>query len=190
MEQDEDLLALFRARAEDAIVLLRERYGRLCRSVAAHILPDERDAEECLNDVCLKVWNAIPPEQPDSMPAYLARVTRNLALDRYDYNHAAKRDSALTEAYEELETCLPLGNGGADATEQEILEKELRRVLNAFLSRQPQEARVFFLRRYWYGERIAEIAEENGVSEEKVKTSLFRTRKRLKAVLEKEGIVL
>ena len=155
--------------------------------VAQRLLADPRDTEECVSDTYLRVWNAIPPERPRSLRAYLARITRNLALDRYNYNTAAQRSTALTDAFEELEPWIVAGQGDPDT---ELDASELRRVLNGFLRRQSAEARVFFLRRYWYGESIREIAEECCVSEAKVKTSLFRTRERLRTELEQERISL
>ena len=104
---DDEILQLFYHRVEYAISAVEEKYGRLCRSVARGILKDERDVEECVNDTCMRAWNAIPPEKPRSLEAYLVRITRNLALDRYAYHHSQKRETALTEAYEELEACLP-----------------------------------------------------------------------------------
>ena len=159
------------------------KYGALCRSVAQRLLADPRDTEECVSDTYLRAWNVIPPERPRSLRAYLARITRNLALDRYKYNTAAQRSTALTDAFEDLAT----EQGDPDT---ELDASELRRVLNGFLRRQSAEARVFFLRRYWYGESIREIAEECCVSEAKVKTSLFRTRERLRTELEQERIRL
>ena len=100
---DDEILQLFYHRVEYAISAVEEKYGRLCRSVARGILKDERDVEECVNDTCMRAWNAIPPEKPRSLEAYLVRITRNLALDRYAYHHSQKRETALTEAYEELE---------------------------------------------------------------------------------------
>lgn len=108
-------------------------------------------------------------------------------MDRYNYNTAARRSTALTDAFEELEPWIVAGQGDPDT---ELDASELRRVLNGFLRRQSAEARVFFLRRYWYGESIREIAEECCVSEAKVKTSLFRTRERLRTELEQERIRL
>ena len=107
------------------------------------------------NDTCMRAWNAIPPEKPRSLEAHLVRITRNLALDRYAYHHSQKRETALTEAYEELEACLPLAK---DGPEEAAMVQELQRTLNDFLRAQPEDARRFFLRRYWYGESIAEIA--------------------------------
>lgn len=167
---DDEILQLFYHRVEYAISAVEEKYGRLCRSVARGILKDERDVEECVNDTCMRAWNAIPPEKPRSLEAYLVRITRNLALDRYAYHHSQKRETALTEAYEELEACLPLAK---DGPEEAAMVQELQRTLNDFLRAQPEDARRFFLRRYWYGESIAEIAEACGAG-----TSGFRLQPR------------
>lgn len=185
--EDEEIIALFFRRAEAAITQTQEKYGRLCLSVARRILPDDRDAEECVSDACLRAWNAIPPEHPRSLRSYLVRITRNLALDKYAYNNAEKRGTALTSAFEELEPCLPATLGDAESG---VEAHEFSRVLNVFLRAQSKDARIFFVRRYWYGESIREIADACRVSEEKVKTSLFRTRNRLKNALEKEGITV
>ena len=104
--EDKQIISLFFQRSEQALIQIKEKYHALCLSIARRILPDERDAEECVGDVLLKIWNSIPPEQPDSLCAYLSRITRNTALDRYSYNHAEKRSTALTGAYEELEGTL------------------------------------------------------------------------------------
>ena len=116
---DDEILQLFYHRVEYAISAVEEKYGRLCRSVARGILKDERDVEECVNDTCMRAWNAIPPEKPRSLEAYLVRITRNLALDRYAYHHSQKRETALTEAYEELEACLPLAKDGPEEAKRQ-----------------------------------------------------------------------
>lgn len=159
---DQEIIQLFFQRCEEAVTQTQKKYGALCRSVAQRLLSDPRDTEECVSDTYLRAWNAIPPERPRSLRAYLARITRNLALDRYKYNTAAQRSTALTDAFEELEPWIATEQGDPDT---ELDASELRRVLNGFLRRQSAEARVFFLRRYWYGESIREIAEECCVSE-------------------------
>ena len=184
---DEEILLLFAHRAQDVLSAVQEKYGRLCRAVARNILNDERDVEECVNDACMRAWNAIPPERPRSLEAYLSRITRNLALDRYAYNHSQKRASALTASYEELAACLPAAEDGVEAA---LDAQRLRQILNAFLRAQPEEARRFFLRRYWYGESIGEIAAACGAGEGKIRSSLFRTRARLRKKLEEEGVFL
>lgn len=184
--EDEAIVRLFFAREETAITETQHKYGRVCLAVARRILPDERDAEECVSDACLRAWNAIPPDRPRSLSAYLARITRNLALDRRSYNQAEKRSTALECAFEELEPWLCTEN----TPEKALDGAELRRFLNGFLRSEPQQARVFFLRRYWYGESIREIAEDCGCSEARVKSSLFRTRNHLREALDKEEITL
>ena len=183
--EDKEIIDLFFQRSEQAITLVKESYSKLCLSIARRILPDERDVEECLEDVLLKTWNSIPPEQPASLAAYLSRITRNTALDRYSYNHAEKRSSTLTEAFEELEGSL----ASTFNIEHLAQEKEFRQFINEFLKNLKKENRIYFVRRYWYGEHISEIAAACGVSEEKIKSSLFRTRNRLKSILEKEGVL-
>ena len=183
---DNEIVQLFLARSEEGIAQSERKYGALCRGVIRRILPDERDAEECLNDVWGRVWSAIPPERPRVLSAFLARIARNLALDRYAYNCAEKRASALTEAFDELEPCLI----GADDAQRAAEAGEFRAWLRRFLAAQPRESRVFFVRRYWYGESVSEIAQAVGASEEKVKSSLFRTRNRLREAMKKEGIAL
>ena len=181
--EDNQIIGLLLQRSESAISALKEKFGGFCRSVIARILPDPRDVEECINDTYLRVWNSIPPQRPQRLDSYLARVARNAALDRYDYNTASKRSSTLTAAYEELEFYLPCNR-------QDVDEVELRTFINGFLRSLPKESRVMFVRRYWYGEAIDEIADAFGCSEEKVKSSLFRTRKKLREAMIKEEIHL
>lgn len=183
---DEEIVRLYYERSEDGIAQSEQKYGRLCRSVIRRILPDERDAEECLSDVWIRTWNSIPPEKPRVLGAFLARIARNLALDKLSYNGAGKRASALTEAFEELEPCLV----GADDTQKSVEASEFSIWLQDFLRAQTRENRVFFVRRYWYGESVSEIASACGCSAEKVKSSLFRTRNRLREAMLKEDIAI
>ena len=141
LPEDQQIVRLFFQRSEKAITYTRQKYGSLCISVARRILSDPRDAEECVNDTYLHAWNAIPPEKPDSLKAFLARITRNLALDRYDYNTADQRNTALTEAFEQLEPWLTVKTGESEA---ELDSAEINRVLNSFLRKQTLEARTLF----------------------------------------------
>ena len=185
--EDEQIITLFFQRSPDALPETRRKYGALCQSVARKILPDQRDVEECVSDMLMRLWNAIPPERPRCLSAYIARITRNLSLDRYSYNMAEQRSTALTQAFEELEPWLPASTSDP---EHSFDEKHFHTVMNDFLRTLPKEPRAFFLRRYWYGESIREIADAFRVSEAKVKTSLFRTRQCLRETLYKEGIVI
>ena len=181
--EDRSIIELFFKRSEQAIEEIRLKYEKLCASIIRRIVPDSRDVEECVSDTWLRIWNSIPPEKPESLKSYVARVSRNLALDRYDYNTAEKRSTALTEAFEELEPCLPEVERVEEAT-------EFRVFINSFLRSLAEETRVIFVLRYWYGYSLAEIAGELSVSEAKIKSSLFRTRNRLLDAMTKEGMAL
>ena len=180
--KDEETITLLNQRDERGITALRESYGRLLTSLAYGILRSEQDAEECESEALLRAWNSIPPERPRSLCAWLCRVTRRLALDRWDYNRAAKR-SAEVLPMDELADFI---GGNSDAADR-LSEKELTRLLNEFLSKQDRTTRIIFLRRYWFGDTSAEIAERLGAGESMVKSRISRTLKRLKEFLRKEG---
>ena len=181
--EDQQIIGLLFQRSESAIAALQEKFGGLCRSIISHILPDRRDVEECTSDTYLRVWNSIPPQKPVRLDSYLARIARNVALDRYDYNTASMRNTDLTLAYEELELYLPTRDQETDAA-------EFRTFLNRFLRSLPKDSRIMFIRRYWYGESICSIAQNFRCGEEKVKSNLFRTRKKLRDAMIKEEIYL
>jgi RNA polymerase sigma-70 factor (ECF subfamily) len=181
--EDLQIIALFFERSEQAIRELQDKYGGLCRSVVSNILSDRRDVEECVSDTYLRIWRSIPPQHPDRLDSYVARVARNAALDRYDYNGAALRNSSLSLAYEELEFVIPSRDGAIDAI-------VFRTFLSQFLRNQKKKARMMFIRRYWYGDSIQQIAEAFGCGEEKVKSTLFRVRNKLRDAMIKEEIYL
>lgn len=181
--EDTQILELFRNRSQEAIAQVQEKYGRYCRSIAYHILGTETDADECVNDTLLKAWNAIPPEKPDRLSLFLGKITRNLALDRFRRENAAKRGgSQVPTVLEELEEALP------DNAEDIADSIALRDALNRFLRQLPEDSRRIFLLRYWHLCTVSEIAEKCGGKEGWVKTRLFRTRRQLKSFLEQEGI--
>ena len=159
---DAQIIESFFRRDPAALDAVQQKYGKRCLAAAGHILPDSRDAEECVSDVWLRLWNAIPPERPRSLAAYIATVTRRLALDKCDYNRAAQRRSDLTLAFDELEGCL----SGPDEAQAAVERQDFGRVLNGFLGTLTRQSRAFFVRRYWYGESIREIAERCGAGEE------------------------
>lgn len=182
--EDGQIIGLFFARSEQAIEETMAAYRALCTAVARNILTDERDVEECIQDTCIRAWNTIPPQRPRSLGAFLASITRNLALDRYAYNHAEKRSTSLTAAFEELE---PFLTHSADPSECSG-EQEFRQALHSFLKKLPREKRVIFVRRYFYGDSVRDVATFCGCTEGKVRTVLFRVRSDLKTALEREGI--
>ena len=181
--EDQQIIGLLFQRSETAIFVLQQKFGGLCRSIISNILTDRRDVEECMSDTFLRVWNSIPPQHPDRLDSYVARIARNVALDRYDYNTASMRNTGLTLAYEELAMYLPSREDQSDGV-------EFKNFINNFLRGLPKVPRMMFVRRYWYGESIAQIAAAFECSEEKVKSSLFRTRNKLRQAMIKEGIYL
>ena len=181
--EDLQIIELLFRRSELAITVLQQQFGGLCRSVISKILPDSRDVEECTSDTYLRVWNSIPPQHPARLDSYIARIARNVALDRYDYNTASMRHTGLTFAYEELAPYLP-------SHAQETDNADFRSFINRFLRGLPKTNRMMFIRRYWYGESIAQIARAFECSEEKVQSILFRTRNKMRQAMMKEGIYL
>ncbi len=181
--EDREILKLFRQRSEEAIPALETRYGQHLGALALRLLGNPQDAEECVNDTYLSAWNAIPPEEPAHLFAYLAAICRNRALNCLDRARAQKRRGEVVALTEELEGCIPDGR-----REQEVTSREVAQALNLFLQGLGEEPRRFFLRRYWYAESVRQIARDCGVSESKVKMSLLRSRNKLREFLEKEGL--
>ena len=185
--EDKQIVALYWKREERAITASEEKYGPVCRSVSYNILQSRPDAEECVNDTWLHAWNSMPPQRPSILSAFFGKLARNLSLDRWRRNRAAKRGGSQVElALHELGDCLPAPGG----PEQALDEKETGRVISQFLRSQPELDRALFIRRYWHLESIAALAQSFHLRESQVKSRLFRTRQRLKAALEQEGIAV
>ena len=179
--EDEEIIALLFNRDERGLFELNKKYGGRLGLLAELILPAP-DAAECVNDTYLAVWESIPPRAPEYLFAYTAKICRNLALNRVEWNHAAKRDMVFVELSEELGSLAPDLSDG-------ISRQELAKAIADFLNRQTKEQREMFVRRYWYGETIKELAESFGCRQGKVKSVLFRLRRGLRRELEKEGIL-
>lgn len=183
--EDQKIIELFFARSEDAIEWTRKKYGALCARIAGNMLSNPEDADECVNDTFLALWNAIPPAQPQLLGAYAARIARNQARKRLTYNAAQKRGSEMTLSLEELDACL----AGPTDVEREVQSRELTQAVEGFLETLDADSRNIFLRRYWFFDSIEQIAAGLGMSQSKVKTRLFRARGKLREYLIKEGYV-
>ena len=184
---EKEIIELYWVRSELAIEETARKYGRFCHSIAYNILLNREDSEECVNDTYLHAWNAIPPRRPDKLSAFVGKITRNLALKKYEKNTAVKRGGGQVPlALEELAECIP----SPDSVERQMNDQILAEVLNRFLAGLSSETRRIFLRRYWKLDTVNEIAQELGISESKVKMSLIRTRGKLRSFLEQEGIGL
>lgn len=180
---DETIIELFFARSEQAIRELDRKYGKACYRLSYNILNNSQDAEECVNDAYLGTWNAIPPERPNPLIAFLWKIVRNLSIMRYHANTAQKRTCYYAVALDELEDCL----ASHRTVDSEIDEKELIRTIEKFLKMLSAENRVIFMPRYWFFDSYAEIAEQTGVSEKNVSVKLTRIRKQLQKYLKERG---
>lgn len=183
---DKEIIALFFQRNENAITETDRKYGKCCRSVSYIILSSAEDSEECVNDAYLDLWNSIPPTRPMNFALYLISIVRRKSLMVLRKRYAGKRGKGeYALCLDELDECL-----AAPGTPENAVEaKELADCINHFLSKLSETDRRIFMCRYWLTTPISEIAGKTGFSESKVKSSLFRTRTKLKNYLEKEGLI-
>ena len=182
--EDKKLIDLFQRREESAIQLTEQAYGGYCAGIVRGILPGEQDVEEILSDTWLRLWNSIPPQTPQYLKLYAARIARNLAFDRYRSMRREKRGAGeVTLALSELEGCIPHPARVEDALEAEELKMQIHR----FLESQPSRDRSIFLRRFFFLEDAKTIARRYGMQEGNVRTVLTRMRKKLRVYLEKEA---
>lgn len=177
--EDNKIIELFFQRSENAITQLAEKYGRLCLKVAQNILNNASDAEECLNDTYLGVWNSIPPNHPESLSAYVCKIARNLSLKRYSYNTASKRNSNYDVALDELEDTLASFKSVEDEAEERALTKDIEQFLDSL----NETDRVIFMRRYYFSDSYADIAQMTGLTEKNVSVRLTRLRSKMKDYL-------
>ena len=183
--EDHAIVGLYWSRNPEAIQRTSEKYDGYCRAIARNILPDRRDAEECVNDTWLNAWNAMPENRPSLLAPFLGKITRNLAFTRWRASHTEKRGSGeLPLVLDELTECVSPAN-----TLQDVEAAELEEAVNRFLHTLPERECGVFLRRCWFTESIADIAKRYGMRESTVRTSLFRSREKLRRHLTKEGLL-
>jgi len=182
---DQQIIELYWQRDTAAIQETSKKYGAYCYAIANNILDSKEDSEECVNDTWLKTWNAIPPQRPAILQMFLAKITRNLSLDRFLARTAQKRGSGeMPLVLDELAECIPSSSDVAGEYER----KELGRFIRKYINSLPERDRNIFLRRYFYANSIADISIRYGLSENNVMVILSRTRKKLKNRLQKEGL--
>ena len=207
--EDAQIIELFFVRSEDAISELDKKYGKLCHKLAdnilasaqdaeargsatltvrsCNILASAQDAEECVNDAYLSTWNAIPPQRPESLPAFVGTLVRRCSITRYRANTAMKRNSHYDMCMEELETFLA---SPQQAAEEHYAARELAAAIERFLDTQSKENRVLFMRRYWYADSFAEIGKLLGITEGNARLRLTRMRKQLKTYLTEQEVLV
>ena len=175
---DQDIVALYFARNEQAIRETDTKYGKVCMQVSMNILESRPDAEECVNDTYLKTWNSIPPTKPNSLCAFVCRIVRNLSLNRLRDLRREKRNRELTLSLDELEACIPAAIESSS---------ELADLLNAFLADLEETERVLFMGRYWYSCAIDDLAASMGLTKKAVYMRLYKIRERLRGFLAERG---
>ena len=182
---DEKIVEMYWSRSEDAITETSKKYGHYCHSIAYNILRNHADSEECVNDTYLSAWNSMPTKRPSKLGAFLAVITRNISLKKYNYYSAKKRGGTQVPlVLDELLDCV----SGNDTTEDIIETMHFEKVLNDFLESLSEQSRNIFVCRYWHLLSVKEIAVKYKMTESNVKVSLHRARNALKIILEKEGI--
>ena len=181
---DLKIINLLWQRAETAIEALSKKFGNRLMSISMNILGVRQDAEEAVNDTYLAVWNTIPPKKPDPLAGFVYATGRNISLDRLKYITAEKRDGRYDVPIDELANCIP-----APALEDTVDAKELGLAINRFLGTVSADNRTLFLRRYWFGDSVQEIAKDLGLRENAASVRLGRIRMQLREHLMKEGFV-
>lgn len=182
--RDDEIIALCSGRDEKALAEISGKYGAYCRAVAENILRNSEDAEECVNSALLAFWNCVPPEKPENLRIFLAKITRNLALNKLRERNTGKRGGNETAViFDEISECIPSG----ESVEENFIAKELGESINRFAKNLPERERNIFVRRYFFMESAEEIGKRYAVSSGNVAVILHRIRKKLRKYLETEG---
>lgn len=184
--EDEKIIELFFARSEQSIRELDRKYGRICHRLSYNIVNNRQDAEECVNDTYLGVWNKIPPAEPKPLLTYLCKIVRNISLKKYYRKEAAKRRSSYTVAMEEMEECIAT----PDTVETQLEARELAHIIEGFLDTLTAENRVIFMRRYWFSDSCRDIAGFVGLTEKNITVRLTRIRGKLKEYLAERDVLV
>ena len=179
MIDDEKIIEMFFERSEQGIRELDIKYGKICHNLSYNIVNSRQDAEECVNDAYLGVWNAIPPTRPNPLLSYIVKIVRNISLKIYWRKEAAKRSGHYKIALEEIEGYI----ADQKTVEDEIEVRELTRIIGEFLDTLTLENRVIFMRRYWFADSYNDIAEFMGLSEKNISVRLTRIREKMKQYL-------
>lgn len=183
---DTAIIDLYFERSQSAVRESQNKYGSYCRTISMNILRCREDTDECLSDTWMNAWNTIPPQRPACLSAFFGKIVRNISLTLWRKKNSQKRKSnEASLCLDELAECIPERDGGSFAEDM-----ELRDALDRFLEALDQNARIIFMKRYWYIIPVKKIADELAMNEGAVKMSLLRTRKKLRQYLEEEGIDL
>ncbi|MDD3702581.1 MAG: RNA polymerase sigma factor [Tepidanaerobacteraceae bacterium] len=184
--EDGKIIELFFQRSENAIVELSAKYGAISMNTAYNILGNHQDAEECVNDSYLGVWNAVPPKTPNPLLAFLLKIVRNISINRCTYNSRQKRNNQYYVCVDELDYSL----ASNETVESQLEAAELTKYIEDFLDTLNKTNRLIFIRRYWYVDSYESIAKLTGLRENAIRTRLSRIRNELKKHLQERGVIL
>ncbi len=183
---DKQIIDLYFARDEQAIAETEQKYGRFCQRIAMNVLDVREDAEECVSDTYLSAWNRIPPTIPQSLKAFLGRMVRNLSISRFRATRAKKRYNGMEVLLSELGDCVP----SDQYVEQTVETKELSGYISDWLDSLPEEDCALFVRRYWFGDSVQELAQRCGINAAQMAQRMLRLRKSLRTALEQKGVAV
>ena len=182
---DKTIVELYLDRDERAILETDRKYGAFCRAVALNLLSVKEDAEECVSEAYHRAWLAVPESRPERFKPWLGKIVRNVALNMIERDQATKRSGDRFKALiDEIDECVP----SPETVEGAAEDREIAECINGWLRSLPRADRTLFVRRYWYGESVADLAKERGVPAQRVTQKLLRLRRALRRALEKEGI--
>jgi RNA polymerase sigma-70 factor (ECF subfamily) len=181
---DSQIIKLYLNRDQRAISESDAHYGAYCRRISVNILKSREDSEECVNDTWHRAWNSIPPQTPTSLSAFFGKIVRNLSISRYRKNKSKKNHEGIMLLLSDIEECVPSN----DSVIQKIESKELAGIINDWLAELDKDERVLFVRRYWFGESVKDLADECGRTRNQIAQTMMALRKSLKAKLNGKGI--
>jgi len=184
--EDTLIIELFFQRNEKAIEETKNKYGKYCFTIANNILKNYEDSEECVSDTYIKTWQSIPPQKPSDFKAWIGRVTRNIAINKWKYNHRKKRHDTPYILMSELDECIPSGF----TIDDQIDKNELGRLISIWLRGLTKENQALFIQRYWFGFEIRELSKKFGISSSNLSSRLHYLRSALRKYLEKEDICI
>ena len=184
--EDSKIIDLFFDRSESAVVELSNKYRQLCFRIAMNVLGNTEDAEECVNDTFLAVWNAIPPQNPTILKAFVGRIARNISINKYNRNSAEKRNPDFQACLDELGECIA---GGLEP-EDEYDASQIAKYIDEYLDTLSKTNRLIFVRRYWYMDSYEYLSCVTGLNTSAVRKRLSRNVNGLKDYLRSKGVIL
>ncbi len=165
---DEKIIELIKSQKDKGLMLMQQQYSGLIHYIVRGILQNESDIEECISDICVKVWHSIESYSPDKgkFSTWLTVISRNTALNylkgKYTEHDELKEETADTSSVED-----------------DILRRERAEELKCAIRTLSLEEQHIFYRKYYYLQQTSQIAAELGMTVRSVEGKLYRLRKKL-----------